>query len=83
MAHYELFALIPQVIVSEEVTVELGQVLHKKWGHLMPLPSSFESEPFRWINHWKRQVALDDESGHLGVLTVSETRRQYLTSSQT
>ena len=45
-AHYELCALIPQVIVSksEEDTVELAQVLHKKWGHLMPLPSSFESE---------------------------------------
>ena len=43
-AHYKLCALIPQVIVSksEEATVELAQVLHKKWGHLMPLPSSFE-----------------------------------------
>ncbi|KAK2557805.1 hypothetical protein P5673_019767, partial [Acropora cervicornis] len=46
---------IPWVItsMSEETTVELAQVLHEKWGHLMPLPSSFESELFRWMNHWK------------------------------
>ena len=57
-AHYELCALIPQVIVSnsEEATVELAQVLHKKWGHLMPLPSSFESELFCWMNQWKRRI---------------------------
>ena len=41
-AHYELCALTPQVItsMSEETTVELVQVLHEKWGHLMPLASS-------------------------------------------
>ena len=63
-AHYELCALIPQVITSksEEATVEVGQVLHEKWGHLMPLPSSFESELFRWMNHWKRQAVSDYES---------------------
>lgn len=62
--HYELCALIPQVItsMSEETTVELAQALHEKWGHLMPLPSSFESELFRWMNHWKRQEASDYES---------------------
>lgn len=38
--------------------MELGQVLHEKWGHLMPLPSSLESGLFRW----KRQAALDYES---------------------
>ena len=38
-AHYELCALIPQVIISksEEATVELAQVLQKRWGHLMSL----------------------------------------------
>ena len=51
--HYELCALIPQVInsMSEEATVELAQVLHEKLGHLMPLSSSFEIELFRWMNH--------------------------------
>ena len=28
----------------------------------MPLPSSLESELFRWMNHWKRQEATDYES---------------------
>ena len=48
--------------MSEKTTVELAHVLHEKWGHLMPLPSSFESELFRWMNHWKRQEASDYES---------------------
>ncbi|PFX20337.1 hypothetical protein AWC38_SpisGene15207 [Stylophora pistillata] len=63
-AHYELCAPILQVIasMSEEATVELAQVLHEKWGHLMSLPSSFESELFRWMNQWKRQEASDYES---------------------
>ena len=46
--HYRLCALMPQ-----EATEELALVLHEKWRHLIPLPSSFESELFRWINHWK------------------------------
>ena len=77
-AHYELCALIPQVITSksEEATVEVGQVLHEKWGHLMPLPSSFESELFRWMNHWKRQAASDYES--ISVSAISETCRRHL-----
>ena len=63
-AHYELCALIPQVIMSmsEKTTIELAQVLHEKWGHLMPLPSSFKSELFQWMNHWKQQEASDYES---------------------
>ena len=63
-AHYEGCALIPQVITSKskEATVEVKQALHEKWGHLMPLPSSFESELFRWMNHWKQQAASDYES---------------------
>ena len=75
-AHYELCALIAQVIVSksEEATVEIGQALHMKWGHLMPSPSSFDSEVFRWMNHWKPgRVRLRI---HLGVLAVSETHRE-------
>lgn len=61
-AHYELCALIPQVItsMSEETTT---------WGHLMPLPSSFESEVFRWMNH-------------LGLLTIRKRRRRHLFSKR-
>ena len=74
-AHYELCALIPQVMVckSEEATVKLGQVPHKKWGHLMPLPSSFESELFCWINHWKHLAASDYESISVSSLLVKHT----------
>ena len=28
----------------------------------LPLPAAFESELFRWSNHWKRQEAMPDES---------------------
>ena len=73
-AHYELCALIPQVIVSksEEATVELAQVLHKRWGHLMSLPSSFESELFCWMNQWKRQAASDYESISVSLLLAKQ-----------
>ena len=73
-AHYELCALIPQVIVSkcEEATVELAQVLHKKWGHLMPLPSSFDSELFCLMNQWKRQAASDYESILVSLLLAEQ-----------
>ena len=45
-ARYELCDLIPQVItsMSGQATVELVKVLYETWDHLMPLPSSFESE---------------------------------------
>ena len=73
-AHYELCALIPQVIVSKskETTAELAQVLHKKWGHLMPLPSSFESELFSWMNQWKLQAASDYESISVSLLLAKQ-----------
>ena len=73
-AHYELCALFPQVIVSksEEATVELAQVLHKKWGHLMPLPSSFESELFCLMNQWKRRAASDYESISVSLLLAKQ-----------
>ena len=76
-AHCELCALIPQVItsMSEEATAELAQVLHEKWGHLMPLPSSFDSELFRWINHWKQQEASDYES--ISVYKCEETSKKF------
>ena len=57
-AHYELCALIPQIIVTksmEATIVELSRVLHEKWDYVMPLPSAFDSELFRCINHWKIQ----------------------------
>ena len=57
---------------SAEATVELAQVLHKKWGHLMPLPSSFESELFCWMNQWKRQAASDYESISVSLLLAKQ-----------
>lgn len=53
----ELCALIPRVIVtkSTEAAVELGHVLGKKWDHVIPEPSAFESELVRCMGYWKRQ----------------------------
>ena len=36
--------------------------LKEKWEHILPLLAAFESELFRWSNHWKRQEAIPDES---------------------
>ena len=49
-SHYELFALVPEVIItkSSESLLESCQVLLKKWEHIMPLSSAFDSELFRW-----------------------------------
>jgi len=35
----------------------LFKVLDKKWNHLLPLPSAFQSELFRWYQYGKRQPA--------------------------
>ena len=77
--HYELCALIPQVMVSksEETTVERGQILNKKWGHLIPLPSSFKSELFRWINYWKCQAASDYESISVSTLLAKRANNIF------
>ncbi|CAH3135111.1 unnamed protein product, partial [Porites lobata] len=53
-AHYELCALVPEVISKKDENA--------KWDHILPLPAAFESELFRWSNHWKRQEAMPDES---------------------
>ena len=78
-AHYELCALIPQVMVSksEEATVERGQILNKKWGDLIPLPSSFKSELFRWINYWKCQAASNYESISVSTLLAKRANNIF------
>ena len=55
-AHYELCALIPQVIItkSSEDMHELANVLEEKWNHLLPIASAFESELSRWAHHCKQ-----------------------------
>ena len=57
--------------------MELAQVLHKKWGHLMPLPSSFESELFCWINQWKHQAASDYESTSVFLLLEKQVENIF------
>ena len=63
-AHYELCALVPEVISKkdENAVTSLLNVLKEKWEHILPLPAAFESELFRWSNHWNRQEAMPDES---------------------
>ena len=53
-AHYELCALIPQVIVTKSIegAMQLGRVLCEKWSHM-----SFDSKLLRWMNYWKQQAA--------------------------
>ena len=57
VAHYELCALIPSVITtkSSDEIADLDDVLRRKWNHLLPLPSSFESELFCWKNYCKER----------------------------
>ena len=62
---------------SEEATVERGQILNKKWGHLMPLPSSFKSELFRCINYWKCEVASDYESISVSTLLAKRANNIF------
>ncbi|PFX17857.1 52 kDa repressor of the inhibitor of the protein kinase [Stylophora pistillata] len=63
-AHYELCALVPEVISKkdENAVTSLLNVLKEKWEHILPLPAVFQSQLFRWPNHWKRQKAMRDES---------------------
>ena len=63
-AHYELCVLVPEVISKkdENAVTSLLNVLKEKWEHILPLPAAFESELFRWSNHWNRQEAMPDES---------------------
>ena len=62
---------------SEEATVERGQILNKKWGHLIPLPSSFKSELFRCINYWKCEVASDYESISVSTLLAKRANNIF------
>ena len=47
---------------DENAVTSLLNVLKEKWENILPLPVAFESELFRWSNHWKRQEAMPDES---------------------
>ena len=49
-AHYELCALIPEVIKRKDLQ-ETGDVLTSKWKHLIPTEDNFESELARWKLH--------------------------------
>ena len=46
-AHYELCALVPEVI-SEKAVTSLINVLKEKWENILPLPVAFETELFLW-----------------------------------
>ena len=63
-AHYELCALVPEVISKkyEHAITSLLNVLKEKWEHILLLLGAFESQLFRWSNHWKKQKAMPDES---------------------
>ena len=63
-AHYELCALIPDVIrqKDENVVTDLIKVLREKWQHILPIPASFDSELLRWSHHWKRKETAKKES---------------------
>ena len=54
---------MPEVISKndENTVTSLLNVLKEKWEHIFPLPTAFESQLFRWSNHWKRQEAMPDE----------------------
>lgn len=58
VAHYKLCALIPSVITSKSSNeiADLADVLRRKWNHLLPLSSSFESELFRWKNNCEERA---------------------------
>ncbi|CAH3161656.1 unnamed protein product, partial [Porites evermanni] len=47
---------------DEYAVTTLLNVLKEKWEDILPFPTAFESELFRWSNHWKRQEAMPDES---------------------
>ena len=52
-AHYELCALIPDILleVERKKLSAIASVLQLKWKHLMPYEDTFDSELFRWKNH--------------------------------
>ena len=53
------------------------QILNKKWGHLIPLPSSFKSELFRWINYWECQASSDYESISVSTLLAKRANNIF------
>ena len=61
---------------SANVT-ELVSVLQKKWTHVLPIPSAFESELFRWRSYWKRH-SLDESSQSVTSLLVKHEAERSL-----
>ena len=49
-AHFELCALIPEVIREQDVQTTCN-ILSSKWKHLLPEEGNFESELARWKVH--------------------------------
>ena len=49
-AHFELCALIPEVIREQDVQATCN-ILSSKWKHLLPEEGNFESELARWKVH--------------------------------
>ena len=49
-AHFELCALLPEVIREQDVQATCN-ILSSKWKHLLPLEGNFESELARWEVH--------------------------------
>ena len=49
-AHFELCALIPEVIKERDVQTTYN-ILSSKWNHILPEEGNFESELARWKVH--------------------------------
>ena len=49
-AHFELCALIPEVIREQDVQTTCN-ILSSKWKHLLPEEGNYESELARWKVH--------------------------------
>ena len=50
-AHFELCALIPEVIREQDVQAATCNILSSKWKHLLPEEGNFESKLARWKVH--------------------------------
>ena len=68
-SHYERCALVPEVIItkSSESLLESCQVLLRKWKHIIPLSSAFNSELFRWQQCCK---SINTSSASMSVTTL-------------
>ena len=69
---------MPEVISKKDknAVTSLLNVLKEKWEHVLPLPAAFESELFRWSNHWKRQEAMSDHREHILLLNRKRVNKE-------